>query len=158
MAVADAGPGSVTGPPPRARGAERTAIPAWAVPLVLVGAGIVLNVGLGQVVRNILRLPVYMDSIGTILAGALGGPLVGAATGALSNVVWGLLFDDPKIIPYAITAAAVGVAAGIAGSLGAFRKPQWAILAGLVAGTPVISGGASIAKAELLRRREAGEP
>ena len=32
------------------------------------------------------------------------------------------------------------------------------ILAGLVAGTPVISGGASIAKAELLRRREAGEP
>jgi PAS domain S-box-containing protein len=107
---------------------------AWLAPIVLVGAGIALNIGVGQVVRNVLELPVYLDSIGTILAGALGGPLIGAFTGAVSNVIWGLAFNDPQIIPYAITAAAIGVAAGIAGSLGAFRKPQWAILAGLITG------------------------
>ena len=107
---------------------------AWLAPIGLLGAGIVLNIAVGQVVRNVLELPVYLDSIGTILAGALGGPLVGAATGAASNVIWGLLFNDPKIIPYAITAAAIGVAAGIAGSLGAFTRPHWAILAGLLTG------------------------
>jgi PAS domain S-box-containing protein len=107
---------------------------AWFAPIALVGAGIILNIAIGQVVRNVLVLPVYLDSIGTVLAGALGGPLAGAITGALSNILWGLVFGDPKIMPYAITAAAVGVIAGIAGSVGAFSRPQWAILAGLLAG------------------------
>jgi PAS domain S-box-containing protein len=106
----------------------------WVAPVILVAVGIVLNIAVGQLVRNVLALPVYLDSIGTILAGALGGPLVGAFTGAVSNVIWGLAFNDPKIIPYAITAAAIGVAAGIAASLGAFRHPSWALLAGLLTG------------------------
>jgi PAS domain S-box-containing protein len=135
MAVPDdVVPGRGTGRAERLVGGEAAAAWAWLAPLILVAIGIVLNVAVGQVVRNVLRLPVYLDSIGTILAGALGGPLVGAATGAVSNVVWGLLFNDPKIIPYAITAAAIGVAAGIAGSLGAFRRLQWALLAGLLTG------------------------
>jgi PAS domain S-box-containing protein len=104
------------------------------MPLRLILLGLVLNVTIGQVVRNGLELPIYLDSIGTILAGALGGPLVGALTGALSNVTWGLLFQDSDIIPYAITAACIGVAAGIAASLGAFLSPARAALAGLVTG------------------------
>jgi PAS domain S-box-containing protein len=135
MAVPDdAVPGRGARRAERLVGGEAAAAWAWLAPLVLVATGIVLNVAIGQVVRNVLALPVYLDSIGTILAGALGGPLVGAATGAASNVVWGLLFNDPKIIPYAITAAAIGVAAGIAGSLGAFSRLRWALLAGLLTG------------------------
>jgi PAS domain S-box-containing protein len=135
MAVLDeAGPGHDASRPADLSDRSATTPSTWLAPIVLVATGIVLNIAIGQVVRNVLALPVYLDSIGTILAGALGGPLVGAFVGALSNVIWGVLFNDPRIIPYAITAAAIGTAAGIAGSLGAFRKPQWAILAGLLTG------------------------
>jgi PAS domain S-box-containing protein len=102
------------------------------LPLILIG--LVVNIAVGQVVRNVLRLPFYLDSIGTVLVGALAGPLAGAVTGALSNVAWGLLFNDPGIIPYAITAACIGVSAGIAASLGAFKDPLKAALSGLLTG------------------------
>src|SRR5262245_9819216 len=103
-------------------------------PILLVLAGVVINVTIGQLVRNVFELPFYLDSIGTVLAGALAGPLVGALTGALANVTWGLVFNDSNIIPYAITAACIGVAAGIAVSLGAFSRPLWVALAGLITG------------------------
>jgi PAS domain S-box-containing protein len=103
-------------------------------PFLLVLAGVVIDVTIGQLVRNVFEWPFYLDSIGTVLAGALAGPLVGALTGALANISWGLIFNDSNIIPYAITAACIGVAAGIAASLGAFKRPLWAALAGLITG------------------------
>jgi PAS domain S-box-containing protein len=101
---------------------------------VLLASGVVLNVVLGQLVRNVLKLPIFLDSIGTILAGALAGPLAGAAVGAASNVVSGLLFNDPGLMPYAITAACIGVAASAAATLGAFKSLPATILAGLLTG------------------------
>jgi PAS domain S-box-containing protein len=62
------------------------------------------------------------------------GPLAGAAVGAASNVLAGVLLGDPGIIPYAITAACIGVAAGVAATLGAFRSLPGVILAGLFTG------------------------
>jgi signal transduction histidine kinase/DNA-binding response OmpR family regulator len=102
--------------------------------IAVIASGIVLDVVIGQLVRNVLRLPVFVDSIGTILAGALAGPLAGAAVGAVSNVIWGLMFGDPYIIPYAITAACIGAAAAAASALGAFKSLHTAILAGLITG------------------------
>jgi signal transduction histidine kinase len=133
-AIDDAGPGQGAGRPAGLVDGGAAAGLAWLAPVALIAIGIVLNVTIGQVVRNVLALPIYLDSIGTILAGALGGPLVGAITGAASNVLWGLIFNDPKIVPYAITAAAIGVAAGVAASLGAFKRIHWALLAGLLTG------------------------
>ncbi|MBV9602837.1 MAG: response regulator [Chloroflexi bacterium] len=95
---------------------------------------VVLNVLVGQLVRNVFKLPIFLDSIGTILTGALMGPLAGAAVGAASNVLAGVLLDDPGIIPYALTAACIGVAAGLATTLGAFRSLPGVILAGLFTG------------------------
>jgi PAS domain-containing protein len=102
--------------------------------LVLIGVCVVLNVIVGQLVRNVLKLPPFLDSIGTILAGALGGPLVGAATGALSNLVAGVLFRDPGLIPYALTGASIGLCAGVAASLGAFKRLPATLLAGVITG------------------------
>jgi PAS domain S-box-containing protein len=107
---------------------------ALVAPLALVGVGLVLDIVIGQVVRNVLNWPVYLDSVGTILAGALAGPIAGAATGALANLLWGVVFDDPEIMPYAITAACIGLAAAGAAYLGAFRNPLWTALAGLLTG------------------------
>jgi PAS domain S-box-containing protein len=101
---------------------------------VLLVSGIVLNVVLGQLVRNVLKLPIFLDSIGTILAGALAGPLAGAAVGAGSNLVSGVLFRDPGLVPYAITAACIGLAASAAATLGAFKSLPATILAGLLTG------------------------
>ena len=38
-----------------------------------------------------LRLPIYLDSIGTVLVGVLAGPWAGALTGLLSNLIWSIL-------------------------------------------------------------------
>jgi PAS domain S-box-containing protein len=113
---------------------KRDASQSLAAGLVLVAAGVAANVLLGQLVRNVFRLPIFLDSIGTIFVGALAGPLAGAATGVISNVVWGLVFADPTIIPYSLTAACVGLAAWYAASRGAFRSPLWAATAGLATG------------------------
>jgi len=86
---------------------------------------------------------------------------VGAATGALSNVVWGLLFNDPGIIPYALTAACIGACAAAAARLGAFASLPTTLLAGLITGaiaalvsapiTAYIQQGASGAGTVVLR-------
>ncbi|MEZ4769579.1 MAG: hypothetical protein R2844_14255 [Caldilineales bacterium] len=67
--------------------------------LALVVGAIIVNIALGYLVRDGLRWPVYLDSIGTILVGALLGPLAGAVTGALSNVIWSGLLGDRSICP-----------------------------------------------------------
>jgi hypothetical protein len=59
---------------------------------VLIPVAIAINVVIGQIVL-LLRLPLYLDSIGTVLVGMLCGPWAGALTGALSNIIWGLAID-----------------------------------------------------------------
>ena len=51
---------------------------------VLIPVAIAINIVIGQVVIW-LRLPVYLDSIGTVFVGVLCGPWAGALTGALST-------------------------------------------------------------------------
>ena len=58
--------------------------------LVLVAVCIAVNIALGQVVST-LKLPVFMDSIGTMLAALLMGPWVGMSTGLCTNLIWGLI-------------------------------------------------------------------
>lgn len=54
--------------------------------------GIVLNV-VGAFIAFNLHLPVYLDSIGTILVSALYGPVYGVITGVLGSLVSGFTFD-----------------------------------------------------------------
>ena len=44
----------------------------------------------GRPSRSALKVPLYLDSVGTILVAALAGPLAGAVTGLLSHLVWTL--------------------------------------------------------------------
>lgn len=88
--------------------------------LVLMAVAIAVNIAVGYVVQNVLKLPIYLDSIGTVLVGVLAGPLAGAATGALANVIWGLTIGPNTITPFAITAFFIGLLAGIFGARGWF--------------------------------------
>ena len=93
--------------------------------IVLMPVAIAINIVLGYTVQTVLKLPIYLDSIGTILVGVLAGPLAGALTGILSNLIWGYLLPSPigttTIGPFAITAGVIGLLAGVWGQLGLFR-------------------------------------
>ena len=78
--------------------------------LGLIPIAIIINSVIGEIVGSI-GLPLYLDSVGTVLVAALAGPVAGMATGALNNVVWGLL--NPAALPFAAGAALIGWLAGV---------------------------------------------
>jgi len=100
--------------------------------IALVPVAIAVNIVVGQIAAS-LGLPIYLDSIGTILVGVLAGPAAGALTGALTNVIWGMTIS-PIALPFAVTAVVIGVLAGYAGRLGMFRRFYLAPIAGLATG------------------------
>ena len=116
--------------------------------LILMPIAIALNIILGQTVAAALKIPIYLDSIGTILVGVLAGPLAGAATGALANVLWAYVipppFQYPPAAAFAIVAAVIGLLAGVAGQLGVLRPrpnrpPRELLIGGVI--TAVVVGG-----------------
>lgn len=78
--------------------------------LGLIPLAIIINSVVGEIVGSI-GVPLYLDSIGTVLVAALAGPVAGLTTGALNNVVWGLL--NPAALPFAAGAALIGYLAGV---------------------------------------------
>ncbi len=93
---------------------------------VLMVIAIAINIAVGQIIV-ILKLPIYLDSIGTVLVGAIVGPWAGMLTGALANIIWGVSGLYPEAIAFFYVAAVIGLLAGIAGKLGLFEKesPRW---------------------------------
>ena len=94
--------------------------------IVLMPIAIAINIVLGATVQQALKLPIYLDSIGTILVGVVAGPFAGLLTGVLSNLIWGYLLPAPigttVIGPFAITAGVIGLLAGLWGRMGLFRS------------------------------------
>jgi hypothetical protein len=113
--------------------------------IVLMPVAIAINIVLGYTVQTVLKLPIYLDSIGTILVGVLAGPIAGAITGALSNLIWQYApgIGGGTIGPFAITAAVIGILAGIWGYLGVYRSrpatgPQLLGAAVIAAAIPIL--------------------
>jgi hypothetical protein len=92
--------------------------------IVLMPVAIAINIVLGFTVQQVLKLPIYLDSIGTILVGVLAGPIAGALTGILSNLIWQYApgIGGGTIGPFAITAGVIGLLAGLWGYLGVYRS------------------------------------
>jgi energy-coupling factor transport system substrate-specific component len=65
--------------------------------------------------------PIWADTLGSMLAGILIGPINGLVVGALTNIFKWVTFD-PFALPYAIVNAAIGLIAGICALLGLVRK------------------------------------
>lgn len=91
--------------------------------LALMVVAIAINIVLGYTVQTVLKLPIYLDSIGTILVGVLAGPIAGALTGILANLIWQYApgIGGGTIGPFAVTAGVIGILAGLWGYLGIFR-------------------------------------
>lgn len=78
--------------------------------LVLIPAAVGINY-VGKLFAQFLKLPLWLDSIGTILASMLGGPIIGGLSGLINNVVYGLM-QDPVSFIYGLTSLAIGITAG----------------------------------------------
>src|SRR5438045_445694 len=92
--------------------------------IALIPVAIAINIVPGYTVQQVLKLPIYLDSIGTILVGVLAGPIAGALTGILANLIWQYApgIGGGTIGPFAITAGVIGLLAGLWGYLGVYRS------------------------------------
>jgi hypothetical protein len=92
--------------------------------LTLIPVAIAINIAMGSIV-SYLHLPIYLDSVGTVLVGVLCGPIAGALTGLLANLVWSILplpgGGGPTIAFFAPVAGVIGLMAGFWGGRGVFR-------------------------------------
>ena len=115
--------------------------------IVLIPIAIAINIILGQTVSAALKVPIYLDSIGTILVGVLAGPIAGAVTGGLANLIWTYVLPAPfhsdYAAPFFIVAVEIGLLSGLFGRLGFFRSrpnsPATQIIVGLVVVVAVIA-------------------
>jgi len=82
------------------------------VSVVLILSALGLNFA-GHAMAVTFGLPLFLDSIGTVLAGVVGGPWVGGSVGFISNLVSSNTVD-PIAAPYGLVSFAVGFAAGLA--------------------------------------------
>lgn len=99
---------------------------------VLIPAAIGINY-LGKLFASLLRLPLWLDSIGTVLASMLAGPIIGAVSGIINNLIFGLT-ADPISTVYAVTSGAIGLTVGIMAYKGWVSSVQRALVIGLVTG------------------------
>ncbi|MEX2182931.1 MAG: hypothetical protein WEC14_00645, partial [Chloroflexota bacterium] len=94
--------------------------------LVLIPIAIAINIVLGQTVAAVLKVPIYLDSIGTVLVGVLAGPIPGLVTGLVSNLLWTYVLPAPfhsdYAAPFAVVAAFIGFFAGVVAQMGFFRS------------------------------------
>ncbi|HJF30211.1 MAG TPA: ECF transporter S component [Sporosarcina psychrophila] len=100
--------------------------------LVLIPAAIGINY-LGKLFAGLLKLPLWLDSIGTVLASMLAGPIIGAIAGIVNNIIYGFT-ADPISFVYAITSAVIGLIVGIMAYKGWIANVGKALVLGLVVG------------------------
>jgi len=98
--------------------------------LVLIVICIAINMIGGQLV-SMLKLPIFLDSIGTLLSAVLLGPWIGMLTGLLTNLLWGLL-TDPVAAAFAPVAMVIGLVAGGLARAGWFRTLPKVIISGII--------------------------
>lgn len=98
--------------------------------LALIAVAIVINMVLGQIVST-LKLPIFLDSIGTMIVALLAGPWAGGLTGLLTNLLWGLI-SDPMAAYFAPVAMVIGIAAGLCAKYGLFKTWWKAIISGVI--------------------------
>jgi len=100
--------------------------------LVLIPAAVGINY-IGKFFAEALKLPLFMDNIGIIIAGALCGPVIGGICGALKNIIYGLT-ASPVSLVYALTGLGIGLTAGITAYKGLFKSYKGALITGLLIG------------------------
>ncbi len=86
---------------------------------IIVPMSVFANIVVGMSVDR-LGLPFYGDTLGTIGATIIGGPILGLATAGLTAVLWG--YSAPMIIPHVVSAAFVALAVSYCARVSVFSS------------------------------------
>lgn len=100
--------------------------------LVLIPTAIGINY-VGKLFAGMLKLPLWLDCIGTCLAACIGGPIVGALSGAINNLIYGVTVD-PFALVYALTQIGIGIAVGYLSYKGLMQTLKGTLVTGVIAG------------------------
>lgn len=98
--------------------------------IVLIPVAVAINY-VGKLFASALKLPLWLDSIGTVLSGMLAGPWIGAISGAVNNIVFGIT-ADPLSFWYLITSIAIGLVVGYLAYTGWINTFARAVILGLI--------------------------
>jgi energy-coupling factor transport system substrate-specific component len=104
--------------------------------LALIPVGIALNLAIGTLVHA-LKLPIYLDAVGTIAITLIAGLRTGLLVGVLSFIVGGILIN-PVMIWFSGTQAAIAVYVHLLAKRGAFGSHLRTVAAGI--GLGVVAG------------------
>jgi energy-coupling factor transport system substrate-specific component len=105
--------------------------------IVLIPTCIGINY-LGKLFASLLKLPLWLDSIGTCIGGALGGPVIGAICGAANNLIYGFTTGDNITLVYALTSLFIGLSVGVMARLGFMTSFPKALLTACVGGLAAV--------------------
>jgi energy-coupling factor transport system substrate-specific component len=111
--------------------------------LAVIPLGIAMNIAFGTIVHT-LKLPIFLDAVGTITVTLLLGMRAGIAVGVLSFLIGGLL-TDPVLPWFSGTQVVIAVYTHIVARYSGFRSIPKTILSGIglgvvaaIASAPVI--------------------
>ncbi len=93
---------------------------------------------LGKLFASVLKLPLWLDCIGTCIGAFLGGPIIGAICGAANNLIYGITTGDNITLIYALTSLGIGLAVGIMSRLGFMETFPKALLTACAAGLTAV--------------------
>lgn len=101
--------------------------------MLLIPVGVAINFIGGQLAQ-ILKLPVFLDTIGTILTAMLCGPWVGAVAGGLTNVFTGIA--NPVNMAFIPVNIVIGLATGLLAKCNMFST-WWKCMISIIVRTAV---------------------
>jgi energy-coupling factor transport system substrate-specific component len=78
--------------------------------MIMCAIAIAMNIVLG-IFASSLKLPIFLDVIGTIFIAVYFGPMYGATVGGLTNLITGVIFS-PRDIPFLLVNVSVGLIVG----------------------------------------------
>src|SRR5512137_1238466 len=93
---------------------------------------IALNLTVGQITAA-LKIPLYLDSIGTILVAVLIGPWSAVICGSAANLL-AAAFGNPSMMFFIPVVMVIGAFTGFLARKGWFRKWYLVVLGGLLQG------------------------
>ena len=107
----------------------------WRVNLTPAVIGLIpAAVGINYVAKAFaegLKLPVWLGSLGTFLASMLAGPIPGAISGFINNVIYGLTLSPVSTV-YALTSIGIGIAGGVLHAKGGFSSARKIFVSALI--------------------------
>lgn len=99
------------------------------IAILLIPIGVAINVVVALIVQ-LLKLPVYLDTIGTALTAMIGGPWIGMATGLITNILKGIY--DPFSFAFIPVQLLIGLVVGLLSIYGMMTKIWKVVVSGLI--------------------------